>query len=100
MSALPAQFALRTLPLACIALCVLFPDGWLALPADPAAEPVQSLPAVRATHSLLLDGASVDGLLVAVGERGHVLLSDDGGLSWRQTTVPTRARRRASATEP
>jgi photosystem II stability/assembly factor-like uncharacterized protein len=29
--------------------------------------------------------------LVVVGDRGHVLLSDDEGASWRQVVVPTRA---------
>jgi photosystem II stability/assembly factor-like uncharacterized protein len=44
-----------------------------------------------ATKSLLVDVARADGRLVAVGEWGHVLLSDDGGGSWRQAeSVPTR----------
>jgi len=29
-----------------------------------------------------------DRRLVAVGERGHILLSDDGGTTWRQASVP------------
>lgn len=45
-----------------------------------------------AKTSLLLDLAVAGGRLVAVGERGHVLLSDDKGDTWRQAkTVPTRA---------
>lgn len=45
-----------------------------------------------AARSLLLDAAVAGGRLVAVGERGHVLLSDDQGETWRQArTVPTRA---------
>ncbi len=45
-----------------------------------------------ASRSLLLDVARAGERLVAVGERGHVLLSDDGGKSWRQAkAVPTRA---------
>jgi photosystem II stability/assembly factor-like uncharacterized protein len=45
-----------------------------------------------AAKSLLLDAVAVDGLMVAVGDRGHVLLSDDDGESWRQaSSVPTRA---------
>ncbi|WP_397535756.1 WD40/YVTN/BNR-like repeat-containing protein [Roseateles sp.] len=41
---------------------------------------------------MLLDLAQVGERLVAVGERGHVLLSDDLGRSWRQArAVPTRA---------
>ena len=34
---------------------------------------------------------SRDGLVVAVGERGHVLVSGDEGRSWRQADVPSRA---------
>ena len=45
-----------------------------------------------AARSLLLDGVAVDGLMVAVGERGHVLFSRDEGESWQQaSSVPTRA---------
>ena len=50
-----------------------------------------ALPAPAAVHSLLLDVARAGERLVAVGERGHVLLSDDAGRSWRQArTVPSR----------
>ncbi|MBT8338476.1 MAG: hypothetical protein HKP58_10040 [Desulfatitalea sp.] len=38
---------------------------------------------------MLLDVAKAGQRLVAVGERGIVLLSDDGGVTWRQTQVPT-----------
>lgn len=41
--------------------------------------------------SLLLDISRAGTRLVAVGDRGHVLLSDDEGVTWRQVTVPTRA---------
>ena len=44
-----------------------------------------------AARSLLLDVAARDGGLVAVGERGHILVSRDGGASWTQAEVPTRA---------
>jgi photosystem II stability/assembly factor-like uncharacterized protein len=44
-----------------------------------------------ASRSLLLDVARAGQRLVAVGERGHVLLSDDHGATWTQAeTVPTR----------
>lgn len=49
------------------------------------------LPAVkssRAVESLLLDIARADGRLVAVGERGFVVYSDDEGQSWAQADVP------------
>jgi len=45
-----------------------------------------------ASHSLLIDVASAGRRLVAVGERGHVLLSDDEGQTWSQAdSVPTRS---------
>jgi photosystem II stability/assembly factor-like uncharacterized protein len=45
-----------------------------------------------ATHSLMLALARVGDRLVAAGERGHVILSDDEGASWRQAeAVPTRS---------
>jgi photosystem II stability/assembly factor-like uncharacterized protein len=44
-----------------------------------------------ASRSLLLDVARAGTRLVAVGDRGHVLLSDDQGASWRQSLkVPSR----------
>jgi photosystem II stability/assembly factor-like uncharacterized protein len=49
----------------------------------------EKLPLV--SHSMLLDITRVGDTLVAVGERGHVILSDDGR-DWRQAeVVPTRA---------
>lgn len=44
-----------------------------------------------ATKSLLLAVAKANGRLVAVGNWGHIILSDDGGQNWRQAKqVPTR----------
>ncbi|MFV8817747.1 YCF48-related protein [Haliea sp. E17] len=42
-----------------------------------------------APHSLLLDIASAGARLVEVGERGHILYSEDQGQSWVQSRVPT-----------
>jgi photosystem II stability/assembly factor-like uncharacterized protein len=50
----------------------------------------QSLIMPLSPQSLLLDIESASGRLVAVGERGHILLSDDRGESWQQASVPTR----------
>jgi len=56
---------------------------------DAANQPAEILP--LASSSLLLDLAAAGSRLVAVGERGHVLLSDDQGVHWRQAkSVPTR----------
>lgn len=53
------------------------------------AAPAELMP--LAEQSLLLDGQVIGARLVVVGERGHILLSDDAGRSWRQQPVPTRA---------
>jgi photosystem II stability/assembly factor-like uncharacterized protein len=44
--------------------------------------------APQAQSAVLLDLARAGARLVAVGERGIVLLSDDNGVSWRQAAVP------------
>lgn len=44
-----------------------------------------------AAKALLLDGQVIDGRIVVVGERGHILTSDDHGVSWQQQLAPTRA---------
>ncbi|WP_407311161.1 WD40/YVTN/BNR-like repeat-containing protein [Pseudomonas sp. nanlin1] len=52
-----------------------------------------SLPNLAApppAHTLLLDLAVVGERLVAVGERGRILYSDDQGASWQAAQVPTR----------
>jgi photosystem II stability/assembly factor-like uncharacterized protein len=49
-----------------------------------------SLKAPLAQHSLLLDAAAVANRLVVVGERGHILISEDDGISWTQVLVPTQ----------
>lgn len=41
-----------------------------------------------AAHSLLLDGIRREDRIIAVGERGHVLISADRGLTWTQAQVP------------
>lgn len=53
--------------------------------------PQYAIPSQRVTETLLLDVARAGDRLVAVGEWGHVVLSDDGGKTWRQAkSVPTR----------
>ncbi len=44
-----------------------------------------------ASRSLLLDGVSVAGRMVAVGERGHILVAENPSQRWRQLKVPTQA---------
>jgi len=61
--------------------------------AEPAAygPPEPAAPSRLALTSLLLAGARAGDRLVAVGQRGHVLISDDGGRAWAQRPCPTRA---------
>jgi photosystem II stability/assembly factor-like uncharacterized protein len=60
--------------------------------APPGAPGIFAEHAPLASGALLLGVASANQRLVAVGERGHVLLSDDHGRTWRQAeSVPTRA---------
>ena len=50
-----------------------------------------TLPSIKsrlATHSLLLDVTKTGNRLVAVGERGHIIYSDDYGTHWTQADVP------------
>jgi len=51
----------------------------------------ESEPMPLAGQSLLLDGQVLGNRVVVVGERGHILVSEDDGRSWRQQAVPTRA---------
>jgi photosystem II stability/assembly factor-like uncharacterized protein len=50
-----------------------------------------SEPAPLAAKAMLLDVVRAGEKLVAVGDRGHVLISTDEGMSWAQSITPTRA---------
>ena len=60
--------------------------------AKPAAQPVDgnAIPTRLAKRSLLLDVHGWGERVLAVGERGHILLSTDGGKNWQQVAAPTR----------
>lgn len=45
---------------------------------------------VRASQNLLIDVTHAGNRLVVVGDRGHILYSDDQGKTWTQARVPTR----------
>jgi photosystem II stability/assembly factor-like uncharacterized protein len=51
---------------------------------------IYSVESAKAQHSALLDVVSLDKRLVAVGDRGHILFSDDNGETWTQAKVPTK----------
>ena len=68
--------------------------AWAAASTKPATPPGHARAAPLAAKNLLLAGVQISTAagprLVAVGEYGHVLLSDDAGASWRQArSVPT-----------
>jgi photosystem II stability/assembly factor-like uncharacterized protein len=48
-------------------------------------------PSALAAHSPLLGAARAGERLVAVGQRGHILYSDDSGNAWQQAAVPVSA---------
>lgn len=50
-----------------------------------------SITAPLAKRSLMLDVAKAGDRLIAVGQRGQILISSDDGGSWSQVEVPTRA---------
>ncbi|RKX34462.1 MAG: hypothetical protein DRP71_07015 [Verrucomicrobia bacterium] len=64
-----------------------------ASPAEPAPAAIdQPAPASRlASAGMLLDLARVGARVVAVGDRGIVVLSDDEGATWRQAVVPVQS---------
>jgi len=76
----------------------VWPSGWVAVLllcaglAKPGAQPIDgdAVIARLAKSSLLLDVHGRGERAVAVGERGHILLSIDGGKNWRQVAAPTR----------
>ncbi|MEE4622591.1 YCF48-related protein [Pseudomonas alliivorans] len=51
---------------------------------------VYAIESAKAARGLLLDIAHAGARLVAVGDHGHILYSDDQGKSWAQARVPTR----------
>lgn len=54
------------------------------------AQPVFAIESPKAAKGLMIDVVHAGKRLVAVGDRGHILYSDDQGSSWNQAKVPTR----------
>lgn len=77
-----------------LALCLLLLAGGLTQAATtptPDGKVELALPSQLATKTLLLDATEAGKRLVAVGNYGHVIYSDDQGRSWTQAQrVPTR----------
>jgi photosystem II stability/assembly factor-like uncharacterized protein len=80
----------RTLSL-CGVLSILFLAA-APVHAQSAGEPAirHAIESKKAASTLLLDITHAGKRLVAAGDRGHILYSDDGGSTWLQAKVPTR----------
>ncbi len=63
---------------------------WIGILGATEARAEFSVQAPLAVKSLLLDGKFAGSRHVAVGERGHIIVSADGGADWVQARVPTR----------
>jgi len=86
--------ALRKIAMLATALSLLG-SAMLSAPvlaaAAPASDVVYSIESAKAAKSLMLDVVQAGKRLVAVGDRGHILYSDDQGKTWTQAKVPSRA---------
>ena len=76
-------------PWAASAMLALALGVW-ADSAQAAAADEYSTESARASQSLLIDATHAGKRLVVVGDRGHILFSDDQGKTWTQARVPTR----------
>ncbi|MHC8306028.1 WD40/YVTN/BNR-like repeat-containing protein [Pseudomonas sp. PB3P13] len=85
--------ALRRIALLATALsllgCAVLSAPVLAAAAT-ASDAVYAVESAKASKSLMLDVVHAGARLIAVGDRGHILYSDDQGKSWTQARVPTR----------
>lgn len=72
-----------------LVLFLISETPWAQDGSKPGDSVLWSEPAPLAERSLLLDATLAGSRVVAVGERGHVLLSE--GQGWRQVKVPTRS---------
>ena len=78
---------LQALAVAAVGCALTLPEETFAEPlARPAVRPAVLSP--QALHGVMQSVAFAGARLVAVGERGIVLLSDDGGRKWRQAGTP------------
>lgn len=84
-----AAASLASRALSCLLLCLVPPQGVRALPLDTLAQAAS--PSPFAIQSPLFSVTRAGARLVAVGQRGHVLTSDDNGRQWQQARVPVSA---------
>ncbi|MEH6625139.1 MAG: YCF48-related protein [Motiliproteus sp.] len=82
----PGNKAFRTFLVASIACLSLLPSAHSVAGTDRLQLP--AIPSALASRSLLLDMTRTAERLYAVGERGHIIYSNDQGNSWQQASVP------------
>ena len=82
------RFALLATALSLLGCTVLSAPALAA--AASASDVVYSVESAKASKGLMLDVVHAGKRLVAVGDRGHILYSDDQGVTWTQAKVPTR----------
>jgi len=74
---------------ACASLAACGPVGEARPPSEAQVLPASGpLAAVTVKRLLLIDGARAGNRIVAVGDHGYIVLSDDGGASWRRARAP------------
>jgi photosystem II stability/assembly factor-like uncharacterized protein len=76
----------RASPALAFALLLWSAQAIHAAPADPLQQPAQA--SRLASRSPLFAVAAAGSRLVAVGQRGHIVFSDDAGRHWEQAAVP------------
>ena len=89
----PLVLATGKLPsTACLLLAAI--SLWFSSPVYAATAPADStqysIESAKSSRGLLLDVAHAGARLVVVGDRGHILYSDDQGKTWVQAKVPSR----------
>ncbi len=72
-------------------LAAILPAAILCLAGQTLADAKSAVEVPLASTSLLLDAATAGSRVVVVGQRGHILFSDDNGETWKQARVPVRA---------
>ena len=83
------RYAPTLSPLAALAFALVSPHT-VGAPQDDPIQPHPSIIEALAPQSIMVDMAKAGGTVVAVGERGHILLSADGN-QWRQAPAPVSA---------
>jgi photosystem II stability/assembly factor-like uncharacterized protein len=85
------RFSLRRRTARALEICCVLSAALLAgqaAQAEPDVLQRPALPSARAATSVMLTVAQAGTRIVAAGERGVIVYSDDGGRSWRQAAVP------------